>query len=115
MIASPGPASSLATSLVSSSCVRTTRRSLVAKTEPAKDAGRGPCSGKGEAEDAGWRRFAASRGQLLTNYGRYALAVGATLHFGHDERHDLAHLLGRVGAGLRHGVAHDRVQLLVGE
>src|SRR6185312_1466378 len=56
-----------------------------------------------------------SSSELLTNYGGDALPVGAALHLRHDERHDLAHVLRRGRPRLRHGVAHDRVQLLVGE
>ena len=44
-----------------------------------------------------------------------ALAVGAALDLRHHQRHDLAHLLRRGGAGLGDDVADDRAQLLVGE
>src|SRR5947209_259531 len=106
MITSPGPASSLATSLVTSSCVRIrccSRRRMRRRAGGACAAGiAGACT----------RNLS---GQLLLDGRAHALAVRASLHARHHERHHLAHLLRRRRAALRDRVADYRVQVLVGQ
>src|SRR5947209_3777355 len=106
MIASPGPASSLATSFVTSSCVRIrccSRRRMRRRAGGACAAGiPGACT----------RNLS---GQLLLDSGAHALAVRTSFYARHHERHHLAHLLRRGRAALRDHVADDRVQLLVGQ
>src|SRR5512139_2391813 len=51
------------------------------------------------------------RAKGLAHLPRHALAVGPPGDLGHDDRHDLAHLLGLGGARLRNRLGDDRVQL----
>src|SRR5947209_14026568 len=106
MITSPGPASSLATSLVTSSCVRIRCRS---RRRMRRRAG-GACA-------AGIAGACARNlsGQLLLDQGADALAVGAALYARHHDRHHAPHLVRRRRARLGHRVADDRVQLVVGQ
>src|ERR687891_3021870 len=132
MTRSPGPASSAATSLGSSSWIRTSGlsdeiahalasdwawlTSPVGESMPEHRRSRGAPSGAARRRQT-WARSEGRPlgGQLLPHQGADPLAVGAALHLGHDQPHHLAHLARRAGARLGDGVADDGIELLVRE